>query len=66
MVEQSPELMTFVDIGARGHQVTSGKFLIKIRVISSVQFINRQFPDGVTPRRAVQRVSMAFVRHPVQ
>merc|ERR1711862_1005021 len=65
VVLQHPgELVRIDNVGARGHQVTSGQSLIKGGVISPVKLVNDHLPDGVGPGGALASVTVTLVRHP--
>ena len=43
--------------------MTTGQHLVKLRVISPVQFVDWHLPDGVGPTGAVAGVAVALVGH---
>ena len=64
VLEQPPELVLVVDVGAGGHQVTPSQVLVKVRIVSSVQLVDGKLPDRMTSAGAVTSVAVTLVRDP--
>lgn len=63
--QKSSKLFRSKDVGARRHQMTTGKTFIEARVVSSVQLIDYHFPNRVATRGTALSISVALVRHAV-
>ena len=46
--------------------MTSGESLVEGGVLSAVELVNGQLPDGLAPGRAVVAVAVALVGHPAK
>ena len=46
VLEKGLELVPVLDVGAGGDQGTPGELLVKLGILSPVQFIDRHLPDG--------------------
>ncbi len=62
--QHAAKLFGALNVGASGNQVTTGKALIKVWIVSSVQLIDDHFPDRVATRRAPLSIAVALVGHP--
>merc|ERR1719427_555141 len=65
VLEQAAELVLVVNVGAGGDQVAAGQVLVKVRIVSAVQLVDGELPDGMGAAGAVTSVPMALVGHPV-
>jgi len=63
VVEESVELLTVEDVGARINHGTTGQVLVEFGVFTTIQFVHDQFPDGVATGRAALVVTVATVGH---
>ena len=63
MVQKPSKLSSFIDIRTGGDQVATRQSFIKSGIITSVQFIDGQFPDRVASGGTIIGIAMAFVRH---
>ena len=63
VTEETSELLSGLNVRAGGDHVTTGKRFIEGWVISPVQFVHDDFPDGMRSGRAVLSVTMALVGH---
>lgn len=63
VAKQTSELVSALDVGARVNHVTTWEGLIKSGVVSAIQLVHDDFPDGVRTGRAVVRVTVALVGH---
>ena len=53
-----------VDVAAGGHKMTTSEVLVKVRVVTSVELVDRHLPDRVASAWTVPRVAVALVWHP--
>ena len=58
VLQEGLELVRVLDVGAGGHQGTPGELLVKLGILSPVQFIDRHLPygPGLLGTRAVTSV----------
>ena len=63
MVQKPSELSSFIDIRTGGDQVATRQSFIESGIITSVQFIDGEFPDRVASGGTIIGIAMAFVRH---
>jgi len=61
VVKKLFKLVCVIDIGARGHKVTSSQIFIKVRVITPVKLIDWHLPDWMGSAGAVVVVPVALV-----
>ena len=47
VTQKTAELFRSQDVGARGNQVATRQVLIKVRIITTIQFVDHHFPNGV-------------------
>jgi len=64
VVEEIVELVSSEDIIATVHHGTSRQLLINRRVLSPIQLIHHNFPNGMGAGRTVLKIPVTLVRHP--
>ena len=64
VLEEGPELLGGVDVGAGGDEVAAGEPLVEGGVVAAVELVDGQLPDRVRAAGAVVAVAVALVGHP--
>lgn len=65
MVQKIVELFATQQVTARVHHGATWKIFVEAGVVSSVQFVHNDFPDGVRATGALLTVAVALVRHAI-